>query len=230
MNTKIIILIPAYNPTIDLINLVKDLKNNLYENIVVVNDGSSESYMSIFDTISNFCTTIHHSKNCGKGKALKTGFEYIYNNYQNNYICITVDADGQHLVKDINKVRNFALKNKNHLVLGCRNFKEAKVPFRNRIGNLFISLFFNLIYKVKLQDTQTGLRAIPSIYIPELLNIKGTSYEYEQNMLIYFVKNFKEKISYVTITAVYNKNQSSYFNIFKDSIKILKCVFKRTKN
>ena len=77
MNDKIVILIPAYNPTVDLVTLVKSLKANLYSHIVIVNDGSSPSCKSLFDAISSDCVIINHEKNLGKGSALKTGFKYI---------------------------------------------------------------------------------------------------------------------------------------------------------
>ena len=227
MNDDVVILIPAYNPTIDLIELIRSLKENLYSHIVVVDDGSCMSSKNIFDNISSYCVIIHHEKNCGKGVALKTGFQYILQNYHNVSTIITVDADGQHLVSDINKVKDIAVISPNNLILGCRNFNKAKVPFRNKFGNTFMSLIFNLIYKLNIPDTQTGLRAIPIQFINELLSVKGSRYEYEQNMLIYFAQNFKSSISCVNITAVYNKIQVSHFKVFQDSSYIVKCLFQK---
>lgn len=225
MNDKIVILIPAYNPTVDLITLIKSLKENLYSHIIIVNDGSSPSCKSLFDAISSDCVIINHEKNLGKGSALKTGFKYIKENYNNISTIITVDADGQHLISDINRVKNLAISKPNNFILGCREFKKAKIPFRNRLGNTFMSLLFHLIYKVDIPDTQTGLRAFPLSSISELLNIRGFRYEYEQNMLIYLIKNFKNNISCININAVYKQKQVSYFKVFKDSISIVKCLF-----
>ena len=225
MNDKIVILIPAYNPTVDLITLVKNLKENLYSHIIIVNDGSSLSCKSLFDAISSNCVVINHEKNLGKGCALKTGFKYIERNYNNISTIITVDADGQHLISDINKVKNLAISKPNNFVLGCREFKKSKIPFRNRLGNALMSLIFHLVYKVNIPDTQTGLRAFPVSSVSKLLTIRGFRYEYEQNMLIYFVKNFRSNISCVNIAAVYKQKQVSYFKVFKDSVSIVKCLF-----
>ena len=227
LNKKIVILIPAYNPTSELIDLIKELKHNLYSHIVVVNDGSSLIYTNIFNTISNDCIIINHDKNCGKGIALKTGFNYILKNFHNISTIITVDADGQHLVKDINKLKTTANTLPNNLILGSRDFKKANIPFRNKFGNICMSLFFSFFYKIKIPDTQTGLRAIPLSFIDKLIYIKGNRYEYEQNILNYFTRHFRNNISFVKINAVYKKNQISHFKIFKDSSYIVKCLFQK---
>ena len=39
---------------------------------------------------------LKHNENRGKGRALKTGLDYIYSKFSADCVVVTVDADGQH--------------------------------------------------------------------------------------------------------------------------------------
>ena len=72
---KILILIPALNPPIQLVDYVKLLLDNGLKDILLVDDGSKEEFKEIFDTIEKFpnanIKVFKHAKNLGKGRALK---------------------------------------------------------------------------------------------------------------------------------------------------------------
>ncbi len=223
---NIVVLIPAYNPTEDLIPLVKELLIKKYI-VVIVNDGSNPDKKYIFDKLDkDKITFLEHNVNKGKGQALKTGFEYIKNNIE----CIgvvTADADGQHLIEDICNVANTLIKNQNSLVLGSR-LDTSSMPFNSKFGNTITRFIFKFTTGTKIFDTQTGLRGIPYTFLNELISLPGQRYEYEINMLIYASQN-KMDIIEVKIQAIYfNKNKASSFNAVKDSFKIYKCIFKYT--
>ena len=50
MFSKMVILIPVYNPRERIINYVKKLKEKNYD-VVVINDGSDENYHAVFERI-----------------------------------------------------------------------------------------------------------------------------------------------------------------------------------
>lgn len=219
MKNKVIIIIPAYNPTLELIKLVKKLKQEGKRDIVIVNDGSNYRCSSIFEKLNN-CIIINNGENFGKGIALKNAFKYILKNEKNLLGVVTADADGQHSVKDIIKVCNYLENNKDNVILGCRNFNQKNIPLCNKIGNKVINYICKKKLKSNIKDTQTGLRGIPFKYIKEFSNIYGRRYEYEINVLKYIIRNninFKE----VEIKTIYNNNKS-YYRKIRDSIKILK--------
>ena len=66
-NKNITILIPAYNPTKDLIPLTVGLLENNF-NVVVVNDGSKEEANEIFNELNEKITFLKHPHNMGKGQ------------------------------------------------------------------------------------------------------------------------------------------------------------------
>jgi len=227
----IIVLIPAYNPSGKLIKLIAKLIKTDIEKIIIVNDGSNSSYKEIFNTIKEIdkCIVLEYQDNKGKGYALKYGIDYYLKNFKKKYKgIVTVDADYQHLVKDIIKVSKSLSDSRNDLILGSRNFNLKTVPLLNKIGNKLTSKLFKIIYKVNIGDTQTGLRGISNCNLKLCKDISGFKFEYEMNMLIYFVKknlNIKE----VEIETVYYKEKESKFKKVKDSFEIIKVLLKERK-
>lgn len=224
-NKNITILIPAYNPTKDLIPLTNGLLQNNF-NVVVINDGSNTESNEIFSKLDSKIKFIEHPQNMGKGQALKTGFEYILNNIPCKGV-ITADADGQHLLSDIIKLAEELDTNSTSLLLGSRKLDDT-TPFKSKAGNTITRMVFKLATRVTVYDTQTGLRGIPFKYLKDFLKIEGQRYEYEINMLIYCAKN-KIPMKEITITTVYiDNNKASSFKLIRDSVKIYKCIFKNS--
>lgn len=226
MKDNITILIPAYNPTEILEELVEKLKENGYTNIVIVDDGSNTK--EIIKKVEKNAIILTHNKNLGKGRALKTGLKYCLDNMHNLLGIITVDADGQHLVKDINKIYRRMLENPESLVLGSRDFSRANIPLRSVVGNKIMSLIFKQKIKAQIKDTQTGLRAVPIKYISEFNKIEGNRFEYETNMLLYAIKHNIEIIEEPIESVYINKNKTSHFKIIEDSKKIIKMIMQNS--
>ena len=212
-----VILIPSYEPDNKLIDLVKEIKYD----IVVVNDGSSKEYNSIFKEVEKYAKVISYDTNMGKGYALKTGIEYIKNKYEKNYIIVTMDSDGQHSPNDIDKlVSNVS---DNVLVLGKR-LRGDDTPLRSYLGNSITRFIYKLVTKKDIYDTQTGFRAFNDSLVDYMLSIPKNRFEYEMNVLLY---SNDIKIKEVEVETIYiDNNKNSHFNAFKDSFKIYKQIFK----
>ena len=222
---KIIALIPSYEPEENMLDLLENIKKDTDMDIVVVNDGSSDACKDIFSKAKEFAKVLEHEVNKGKGRALKTGLNYINDNYRGEYIVVTMDADGQHTIEDALKICDLIKKSPDILVLGKRFFGED-VPLRSRFGNAMTRLVYKIATGVKVYDTQTGLRAFSYKLLPLMLEIKGERYEYEINVLMECSKNNIE-IKEIDIATIYiNNNSGSHFNVFKDSYRIYKEIFK----
>lgn len=225
---NITIMIPSLNPDEKLIKYVRQLANESFREIVVINDGSAEKYDAIFDEVSAIekCTVLRHEVNRGKGRALKTGMDYVLKNHPDCIGIVTGDADGQHRLKDTIRVAKELIKNDNRLVLGSRNFNSPNIPARSSFGNKVTSLVFAAMFGQKLMDTQTGLRGIPLTIVPSMLKISGERFEYEMNMLIE-CRRQKIEIFEIPIDTVYiDENSSSHFNPIIDSVKIYWLIFR----
>ena len=224
---KYLVLIPAYNPSNKLLELIKDLKKENLD-ILIVNDGSCEN-INIFNKIKKEydIKILEYEKNMGKGHALKYGMQYYINNYKDYKGIVTVDADYQHIPKDVLKIMTEMDNNPNTIVLGCRNFNSKKVPFLNRMGNKITSLVFKFLYGKYISDTQTGLRGIPNSLMEKCLYIEGNRFEYEIGELIYLVNNHIN-MTEVSIETVYYESRESKFHKVSDSIRIYKLILKES--
>ena len=216
-NMKYTIIIPALNPNNKLLELVRELIDNGFKDIFVINDGSSDEFDNIFSELPKNIKLIKNETNLGKGASIKKAISCI----ENSDAFITVDSDGQHLVKDVVKIKDELVNN--DIVLGVRNFNLKCVPFKNRIGNRISSWVFKIKTGIKLNDTQTGLRGVNMKYRDLALNANGDRYEYEMNFL-YKVAKEDIKIKTVPISTIYDENYTSHFDVIRDSILIHKWI------
>jgi len=222
---NITVLIPALNPDHKLVDLVKDLNQLGLDHIVLIDDGSDSSSQAVFDEAVTYRAVVyHHSKNRGKGAALKTGFEVLKQSQAQCFGVVTADADGQHAPKDILKVAK-VLAADNTIVLGTRDLFRPEVPLTSKIGNLFSAIYFKLKTGRLLKDTQTGLRGIPEKYFDFALDVEGDRYDYEMR----FLEQMNEKnIDYrtVDIETIYEPDRVTHFHALSDSLTIYKTFFK----
>ena len=218
-----IVVIPAYEPDEKLLRVVAELKRDTDYAIVVVNDGSSEAAEPVFAALPEGVTLLRHAQNRGKGRALKTAYEYIAAHFPQSEGIVTVDADGQHLPADVVRVSEDWEAHPETLVLGSRRF-TGTVPWRSRAGNAITRVVFRLSTGVSVYDTQTGLRAFAVSRIPMMLEMRGERYEYEINVLLYATRQHMP-IREVTIETVYiADNASSHFHPMRDSWRLYKMI------
>lgn len=225
MNVSIVL--PSYNPSEKLVQAVKNLTDAGFDDIIVINDGSDELHAHYFEAIKSIqaVTVIEHEKNMGKGRALKTGFEYFLKNRTQKAGVVTTDDDLQHSCDDIIACAK-KMEETNTAIFGARNFKGKNIPPKSRIGNNITAFTFKFLCGIKITDTQTGLRALPFSYLPTLIQAAGERFEYETNMLITMKQN-ELKFTEIPIKTIYtNNNSGTHFNPFKDSIKIYTVILK----
>lgn len=217
-----IILIPSLEPDVKLISYVQKLKAYGLTNIIIVDDGSGEEYQSIFKTLHNDgCIILRHAENRGKGCALKTGFQYIQSNCNYFSSVVTVDSDGQHACEDVYRLAKYSYIHPNALILGVRDFSNPEIPLKSLLGNRFSSSLFAALYGRYLPDTQTGLRAFGPSALKFMLNIPGSRFEYEIQVLISCMQ-LGIPILTLPIQCIYfNENKGTHFKPFRDSFQIV---------
>lgn len=224
IQSKRIVLIPAYCPDERLISLVQSLKEMDFD-IVVVNDGSKKEQAYIFNAVCENAAVLTHENNKGKGAALKTGISYIKKAFSVPYVIVTADADGQHLPEDILLVCEKAQEKTGCLVLGKRIIDKG-APMRSRIGNGITRAVFRISTGNAIYDTQTGLRAFSSGLTDYMLSVEGDRYEYEMNVLLH-LKQEDISVEEVPIHTVYlDNNSSSHFHPVRDSFRIYREILR----
>ena len=217
------LIIPAYQPDLNLVKLVRLVHAKSDLHIIVVDDGSDADKKVIFDKLKGLATVLTHEHNQGKGQSLKTAYAYILERGTYGSI-VTADADGQHKIWDIFRVVNQSQEHPGALILGARAF-SGKVPLRSALGNKLTRFLFKQQTGVAVSDTQTGLRAFTTNMLPFMLEVDGQRYEYEMNVLLAASKSFP--ILEVPIETVYiNDNEGSHFRPIRDGLMIYKDMFK----
>lgn len=225
---RISIIVPSLDPDEKLKNTVASLLEVGFTDIICVNDGSREECLPFFPEANENITRLNHEVNLGKGEALKTAFAYICENRPDSLGAITVDGDGQHAATDVLRCAERMIEAENKIILGCRDFSGSDVPTRSRFGNHTTSTVFRIFCGLKISDTQTGLRAFPAIYYKDMLEVAGSRFEYETNMLLE-MKARKIPFEEVKIETVYiEENRTSHFRMIRDSYRIYSLIFKFT--
>lgn len=225
---RLAVILPSLDPDAKLSSVVKGLADSGFRHVIIVDDGSDAAHQHYFTEAEAYpqCTVLHHGVNKGKGRALKTAFEYVLEKLPEADGVITIDGDGQHLLEDIIRCGNRMLKLDDKVILGCRDFDQPGVPPRSVAGNKTTSRFFKLLFNINLSDTQTGLRAIPTRYLLEFSKVDGERFEYETNMLLQMKRlgiGFVEQ----PIATVYDpEDYSSHYHAIKDSWRIIKIMLR----
>jgi glycosyltransferase involved in cell wall biosynthesis len=212
---KICVLIPTYNNEKTLRRVIDGVLEYT-QNIIVINDGSTDSTSEILKTYPQI-TVLHLTENKGKGNGLKIGFRKAKD--LGFHHAITIDSDGQHYPNDIPIfVEALLAENEDVLLIGNRNMSQDGIPKKSSFGNRFSNFWFWFETGIKLEDTQSGYRLYPLHKIPK--KYFTPKFEFEIEIIVRTawrhvpVKNVPIKVLYDPAERV------SHFRPFKDFTRI----------
>lgn len=154
-NDTTYVIIPVYNEARMIGTVIKDVKKH-FKHIICVDDGSKD--MSADAIVKAGATLVRHPINLGAGAATQTGIDYALLDPHADYF-ITIDADGQHDIKDALRMLDHAKKHHLDIVLGSRFMGE--IHNISAIKRLFLKLaaaFSATTTGVSLTDPHIGLR------------------------------------------------------------------------
>lgn len=185
---RTIILIPAYNPLSTFLQFVKKLLP--LADILIVNDGSDEKHRPLFQQLQQLegCSVVSNEINLGKGRAIKNGLQHILNRYPVGDGVLTVGAHGQHDIEDIQLLLQQRHVFSDGIILGIRDLDAAYIPAFQQVQNKAAQLLFELLFRKKLLDTQTGLRYLPWKELSWLQHVQGETFNYDTNMLVQAIR------------------------------------------
>ena len=213
------VIVPTYNNAQSLDAFLAELK--LYtSNIIIINDGSTDETAAILSKHSELEHKVH-SKNKGKGMALKTGFSYA-ETLDFEY-AITIDSDGQHYPDDLD-VFLTELENKSGkrdlLLVGDRNMGRDGIPGKSSKGNRFSNFWFLVVTGIELHDTQSGYRLYP-IKLINSLKLITWKFELEIEVLVKAAWK-KAEVRNIPIKVHYQEGERvTHFRPFWDIVRIV---------
>ena len=125
-------------------------------NAVVVDDGSSDHSAELARDAG--ATVLVNFKNQGKGFSLQRGFDYIIS--RDFEALITMDADGQHAIEDLDRFVDLFYAQKPDIICGNRMTDHKGMPWVRLFTNKIMSGLISLVCRQKVYDSQCGYRLI----------------------------------------------------------------------
>lgn len=221
--SKILIAMPAYNEAKVIFDVIKDIKKEGYEDILVIDDCSKDNTFNVAKKAG--AIVIKHVINRGAGAATNTGLIYAKNN-DYDYV-VFIDSDGQHSPKEIKKLLIHAQKY--DVIIGSRMIGSLKdMPFQRRAVNFVGSFITYLFFGLFVRDSQSGFKVFSKNAMNKI-KISFDRYEFCSEIIGEIYKN---KLSYkeVPIKIIYSTHSlgkidsgQSVFNGFK---MILRFIFR----
>lgn len=216
---EVTIIIPVYNEASSIEQVLTDIQDNYYgSEIIVINDGSVDGTI---EKIGSFdIKIIHHHNNKGYGAALKSGIKLAKNN-----IIVSIDADGQHDVKDIKLLLQYA--DLFDMVVGRRTGK-SNIKLWKDVGRYILSFFANMAVGFKIHDVNSGLRIYKKNVISKYLDFLPNSFSFTTTSTLISIFN-SHKIKFIPINVYACKGakvsfKSGFVSLAK--ILILSFLFK----
>ncbi len=157
-----VFIIPVYNEWTVVSKVIKEIFDNNYKNIILINDWSDDNTIDKLKKYWNNLILLNHDINRGQWAAIETWFEYVRRYSEANYV-ITFDSDGQHSIEDVKKFKKIIKENKNvDVFLWSRFLRESRsnISFHKIIILRLWILFTFFLSKIHLTDTHNWFRVI----------------------------------------------------------------------
>ena len=189
MNKEISVIVPFYNEEKFIEQSISRLiDTNLFKNIILVNDKSSDTSGQIAEKICkqfDFIELINLDNQKGKGNAIRVGLDYVKTSH-----LIIHDADLEYFPSDIPEMFDAAKKNPSCLVIGSRTIGKKNRNNRYKItyyGNKILTYFFSLINFYKVSDIASCYWLIETEVLKNL-DIKEKGFAIEVEVLSKFLR------------------------------------------
>lgn len=156
MKYSVTVVVPVYNEEASLPYVMPGLIEYCHDRnwkLMVVEDGSTDAtpeLLKAFDDEKDV-SVIHHKVNRGYGGALKTGIARTSTEF-----LVTIDADGQHQLSDIDALQNVCRKRDADMVVGNRG-QQASGWYRE-VGKWIIRRIVRVLLPIPIQDVNSGMK------------------------------------------------------------------------
>ena len=214
MSEKTVVLIPAYNASRTIGDVVKACRE-VVSNVVVIDDGSGDDTAAAAKSAG--ADVVSHPKNRGKGGALKSGFAWaLEHGYE---AVITLDADGQHLPREIPKFLRAREETRADLIIGGRAHLFGEMLPRRRLANRFSAWSIARASGARITDSQSGFR----LYSANLLRnvrLRTDGFDMESEVIVHAGRGGFKVLTIPIDLGFVDGISTSHYKPLKDTLRI----------
>jgi len=178
------VVVPAYNEAeslpLFLPELVAYCRQKGWE-IIVVDDGSTDEtrqVLSAYETAPHV-RILHHKVNKGYGGALKTGIVHADTDF-----VVTMDADGQHRLCDVDAVLAALLEADADMVVGKR---PRSAYLYREVGKWLIRRITRLLVALRIEDLNSGFKLYNTRLVQQYLHLCPDSMAFSDVITLIFI-------------------------------------------
>ena len=166
---KVAVLVPAYNEADsigDVLGRIPESVCGRETAVLVVDDGSRDETGEV--AARHGAAVARHVINRGGGAAVRTGYRLLVDSEAD--IVVTLDADGQHLPSEMERLVQPVLDGEVAVAHGSRVLGRAdRNHVAREIGIVFFNRVVSLITRTHVTDCSNGYRAVRTDVLPQLV-------------------------------------------------------------
>ncbi len=185
MSNSLTIILPAFNEEASLPVFLPELLAHSIEKgyqVIVVNDGSTDDTKKVLQTFegNETLTVLHHKLNKGYGAAIKSGVKVAITTY-----VITIDADGQHQLSDVDALLQETLRTDADMAVGNRG--GATSGWYRNLGKSIIRGVAKLLMPLTIKDLNSGMKLYNTELGQKYLRLCPDSMAYSDVIALVFI-------------------------------------------
>jgi glycosyltransferase involved in cell wall biosynthesis len=185
---KLTVIIPAFNEAQNLPLLLPEIVAYCSErhwSIIVVNDGSKDGSKEILTRYAGYeyFKVIHHKLNKGYGAALKSGLMACETRY-----AVTIDADGQHYLEDIDNLLAGIIASDADMVIGSRKGSASRSSYRG-MGKGIIRNLAKVLMTVPVYDLNSGMKIYETALVKKYVHLAPDTMAFSDIITLVFINN-----------------------------------------
>jgi glycosyltransferase involved in cell wall biosynthesis len=220
MSERVLVVIPAFNAERTVGAVIRGCREVL-DDVLVVDDGSVDGTAAA--ALDCGARVVSHAANRGKGAALKSGFAFAL---QRGYDgVITLDADGQHLPREIPKFFVARAETRADLIIGGRAHLFGQMLSHRRMANRFSAWTIAKASGTGVTDSQSGYR-VYSAALLRSLHLHTDGFDMESEVIVKAGRGGFRVITTPIELGFVNGVSTSHYKPLKDTIRIAWTVFR----
>ncbi len=222
---KVAVMIPCFNESQSIGNVVRDFLKILPDSDIYVYDNNSSDDTA--GIAARAGAIVRKEPRQGKGNVMRSMFQDI-----DADIYVIVDGDDTYPAEAAPELIDALVNNRADMVVGDRlsstYFTENKRPFHNS-GNRFVRMMINRLFNARLHDILSGYRVFSRDFIKNF-PVMSSGFEIETEMTIHALdKNYR--VCEVPIEyRDRGEGSESKLNTFSDGFRVIGTLFSLFRN